>query len=99
MKLDASPDNPELRDYWENRRTKYGRTRFEKGSKLYKVAENQKWKCPMCKEHLLNGELWDTHHIITVKDGGRNDENNLIHLHKSCHKNLHGKLSKEVRAV
>lgn len=99
VKLDASPDNRELRDYWENRRTKYGRTRFEKGSKLYKVAENQKWKCPVCKEHLLNGELWDTHHIITVKDGGRNDENNLIHLHKSCHKNLHGKLSKEVRAV
>ncbi|HEY9633906.1 MAG TPA: group II intron reverse transcriptase/maturase [Coleofasciculaceae cyanobacterium] len=85
----SSPDNPALVEYWEKRRTKYGKTRFEKGSKLYKVAENQKWHCPVCGEHLLNGEEWHTHHKISVKDGGTDEIDNLIHLHKACHRHLH----------
>jgi len=90
----SSPDNPTLTEYWEKRRTKYGKTRFEKGSKLYKVAENQQWHCPVCGEHLLNGEEWHTHHKVSVKDGGTDEIDNLIHLHKACHRHLHsGKCS------
>jgi len=69
VKGSSSPDNPTLNQYWQDRKTQYGKTYWEKGSKLYKVAENQKWKCPVCREHLFNGEELHTHHIKTVQDG------------------------------
>ncbi|GFE69370.1 HNH endonuclease signature motif containing protein [Chroococcus sp. FPU101] len=95
VKLDTSPDDPDMRDYWEKRLTRYGRTRFSDGSKLQKVAINQGWKCPVCGEHLLNGEEWDTHHKLPVREGGTDEETNLVHVHKTCHINLHRKFSHE----
>ncbi|BAZ12347.1 RNA-directed DNA polymerase [Calothrix sp. NIES-4071] len=53
VKETSSPDDPTLAEYWEKRRTSIGKTRWEKNSKYYKVAENQKWKCPICGENLL----------------------------------------------
>ena len=40
VKGDASPDDPSLKEYWDSRHKKYGKSRLEKGSKLYKIAEN-----------------------------------------------------------
>jgi RNA-directed DNA polymerase len=90
----ASPDDPSLTAYWEKRQTTYGKTYFAKGSKLFNVAERQGWKCPTCGEHLFNGEELETHHVLPVKDGGRDTEENLIHLHKACHHKIHGKTGK-----
>ena len=87
----ASPDDPTLRKYWLDRATRYGKTRWIKDSKLYKVAEKQDWLCPICGEHLFNGEELDTHHLLKVKDGGTDDINNLVHLHKTCHQAVHSK--------
>jgi len=52
----ASPDDPALRTYWQQRQTRQGKTYWAKGSKHYQVAENQNWQCPVCEEHLFNGE-------------------------------------------
>lgn len=89
VKGDASPDDSSLKEYWEKRRQKLGKTYFEKNSKLYKVAENQNWKCPKCGEPLLNGEEIETHHIVPVAEGGTDDVENLQHLHRACHKQVH----------
>lgn len=89
VKLGASPDDPALKEYWIKRSDKECRTRFAKGSKLYNVAQNQNWKCPVCSVSLINGMGWDTHHVIPIKDGGTDEESNLVHIHKPCHKNLH----------
>lgn len=89
VKGTSSPDDPNLREYWESRLTRYGKVYWEKGSKLRKVAENQKWKCPLCGEHLFNGEELHTHHKVRIADGGTDKADNLIHLHKACHKHLH----------
>jgi RNA-directed DNA polymerase len=91
VKDTASPDDPRLRKYWADRNTAHGSTRWIKGSKLYKVAEKQNWNCPICGEHLFNGEEIETHHITSVKDGGLDIIDNLIHLHKTCHHALHSK--------
>jgi RNA-directed DNA polymerase len=56
VKGTASPDNPQLTEYWQHRQTQYGKTYWGKGSKLYRVAVNQLWRCPICCEHLFNGE-------------------------------------------
>ncbi|WP_226573473.1 HNH endonuclease [Microseira wollei] len=36
----------------------------------------------------------DTHHIIPVAKGGNSDVTNRIHLHKACHKQVHGNNSR-----
>lgn len=94
VKDKASPDDANLTTYWIERQTKYGKTYFAKGSKLYKIAQNQNWQCPICREHLFNGERIDTHHVLQVAHGGSDEVHNLIHLHKECHKRMHGKIEK-----
>jgi RNA-directed DNA polymerase len=89
VKGDASPDDPALREYWYKRHQKLGKTRLDKGTKLYTIAENQEWKCPECGEPLFNGEEIETHHIVPVAEGGTDDVENLQHLHKPCHKQVH----------
>jgi len=99
VKGTSSPDDPLLIKYWKDRQTTYGKTYWAKGSKYYKVAENQKWKCTVCGEHLFNGEELHTHHKIRVKDGGTDEVLNLEHLHKTCHKQVHtGKRSERLEA-
>jgi len=89
VKGDASPDNPSLKEYWNKRHQKLGKTRFVKGTKLYTIAENQGWNCPECGEPLFNGEEIETHHIVPVAEGGTDDLENLQHLHVPCHKQVH----------
>jgi RNA-directed DNA polymerase len=89
VKGDASPDDPSLKEYWDKRHQKLGKARFEKGTKLYTIADNQDWKCPECGEPLFNGEEIETHHIVPVAEGGTEDAGNLQHLHRACHKQVH----------
>jgi len=89
VKGDASPDDPSLREYWDKRHQKLGKTRFDKGTKLYTIAKNQGGKCPECGEPLFNGEDIETHHIALVSEGGTDDTENLQHLHRACHKQVH----------
>ncbi len=89
IKGTASPDDPSLDTYWEQRHTNYGKAYWDKSSKYYKVGQAQSWKCPLCGEHLFNGEELHTHHKIRVKDGGTDKVDNLVHLHKTCHKHIH----------
>ncbi len=89
VKGEASPDNPSLKEYWELRQKKQGKSYWEKNSRNYRVAELQNWKCPSCGEALFNGEEIDTHHIVPVAQGGDDDFSNLQHLHKACHKQVH----------
>jgi len=89
VKGDASPDDPSLKEYWDKRHQKLGKTRFNKGSKLSTIADNQDWNCPECGEPLFNGEEIETHHIVPVVEGGTDDVENLQHLHKACHKQVH----------
>jgi RNA-directed DNA polymerase len=91
VKGDASPDDPSLREYWEKRHQKYGKSYWERNSRNYKIAQNQNWKCPICGESLFNGEELDTHHIVPVAQGGDNSVKNLQHLHRACHIQEHSK--------
>ncbi|WP_413275716.1 group II intron reverse transcriptase [Floridanema evergladense] len=91
VKGNSSPDDPSLGEYWEQRQNKQGKNYWAKGSKYERVAKEQNWKCPICGDSLLNGEQIETHHIVPVRNGGTDDPDNLIHLHKACHKQEHSK--------
>lgn len=84
-----SPDDPTLTKYWEERQTAFGKVILARGSRLYKIASNQQWKCSICGENLFNGEEIHQHHIQQVKNGGLEYEDNLVLQHKSCHYDQH----------
>jgi len=91
VKGNSSPDDPSLSEYWQNRHTKDGKNYWAKGSKYERVARLQDWKCPVCGDALFNGEEIETHHIVPVAEGGTDDTENLQHLHRACHKQVHFK--------
>ncbi|MDX2243802.1 MAG: HNH endonuclease signature motif containing protein [Leptolyngbyaceae cyanobacterium bins.302] len=87
VKGTASPDDPSLWDYWQHRKTRYSKAYWDKGSKYYQVAQD--WRCPVCNDPLFNGEALHTHHRVQLKEGGTDEEENLIHLHQACHHQVH----------
>ncbi|OKH52597.1 group II intron reverse transcriptase/maturase [Calothrix sp. HK-06] len=91
VKGNVSPDDPTLKEYWEKRHQKHGKSYWEKNTKHYLVAQAQNWKCPICGEPLLNGEEIETHHIVPVAQDGLGDVDNLQHIHVACHKQVHSK--------
>jgi len=93
----ASPDDPELKEYWENRKREISKVYFAKGSKLYLIAESQSWKCNLCANWLMNGEELDIHHIILISQGGNDDISNLRIIDESCHYQEHSNGRKDVR--
>lgn len=95
VKGNSSPDDPSLREYWEKRNTKTGKDHWARGSKYEQVAKFQNWKCPVCGDNLFNGEPIETHHIVPVAKGGSDDPENLMHLHKACHKQVHSRIQVE----
>jgi RNA-directed DNA polymerase len=82
VKGKASPDDPILKEYWENRKNRISKIYFAKDSKLYRLAESQNWKCDLCGNWLFNGEKINRHHIIP---GGSDEISNLRIRHESCH--------------
>ena len=93
----ASPDDPELKEYWEDRKRKISKVYYAKGSKLYLIAESQNWKCDLCGNWLMNVEKIDVHHVTPVSQGGSDDISNLRIIHESCHYQEHSNGRKDVR--
>jgi RNA-directed DNA polymerase len=89
VKGTASPDNPGWQTYWTTRRIKMGRQRLAKGSKLYQLAEAQRWQCRGCGQTLFDGQEVHLHHPIPVHAGGSDAMENLQWLHRACHYQQH----------
>ena len=54
-----------------------------------KLIIRQGGLCPVCNTHLLNNELeLHTHHIKPRRLGGSDKLQNLLLLHKDCHKQV-----------
>lgn len=92
VKGNASPDDPTLRSYWEQRRTR---------NKWYDGSLSRAWMykkqgeiCPLCSQNLDNKEELHIHHIIPKSEGGKDDRQNLVLLHAACHRQLHSKQGK-----
>lgn len=91
VKGTASPDDPQLRAYWENRQ----KSPVQIPRVYRKLLFLQNHRCPVCKEHLLNGEEIQQHHKIPSSKGGTDDLNNLMVVHLYCHQQIHGVKGKE----
>ena len=83
---DYSPDDPTLQDYWRQRRTK---TSCATGYRYRRVFSHQSGICPVCHQHLENGEELHFHHVVPKKLGGTDDLDNLRLVHYYCHRQIH----------
>ena len=85
-----SPDDPNLKEYWEKRNKKVRVTEAEKLNQIQqKVAKKQDYKCPVCGESIFNDEPLHLHHIIPWCKGGKDVVKNLVWLHQFCHHKVH----------
>ncbi|WP_081748122.1 HNH endonuclease signature motif containing protein [Leptolyngbya sp. PCC 6406] len=90
VKGTASPDDPDLHDYWQHRQQRHGKRYWSRGSTYYRLAQSQQWRCPVCGEGLVNGEEVHAHHRSPVQAGGLSQDENLQLLHQACHRQVHG---------
>jgi RNA-directed DNA polymerase len=81
----ASPDDPNLGEYWWARR-KVNIRHLTEGD--VKLAERQDWVCPVCGGLLINGEPLERHHLIPRCEGGVESPRNRVLLHLYCHQQL-----------
>jgi RNA-directed DNA polymerase len=80
-----SPDDPTLQDYWQQRRAKPQVTAFRRRQ----LVQRQQGLCPVCHQHLENGEELHIHHVVPKKSGGKDDLANLWLVHHNCHRQIH----------
>lgn len=80
-----SPDDPSLKDYWQQRRTR-GAPEKRQHRPLFR---RQHGLCPVCHQPLENGEELHVHHEVPKNGGGTDDLANLRLLHLYCHHQLH----------
>ena len=82
----ASPDDPNLREYWQKRSA--AKAKYLMLSRK-RMAREQMGICPVCGESLLNDEELQVHHKKPVKEGGEDTYSNLQLLHLYCHQQVH----------
>lgn len=86
----ASWDDPNLESYWDDRKKRESElslTAFKK-----KVAAQQNYGCPICGDHLANGEELHNHHLIPKSQGGGNQPSNFVIVHYYCHQVEHARM-------
>jgi RNA-directed DNA polymerase len=68
IKGSHSPDDPGLWKYWKDRDKRKIKDLIPSKQR---IAKNQNYICPKCRESLFNGEELHTRHVIPVSQGGK----------------------------
>ena len=84
----ASPDDPNLRAYWQKRTQ---RKSAELVPSKQRIARRQNHQCPVCKTSLYTDEALHVHHIKPKQEGGSDAYSNLRLVHVTCHQQVHSK--------
>jgi RNA-directed DNA polymerase len=81
----ASPDDPDLREYWWERRKV--NKRYLSPADL-ELATAQDWVCRICGMDLINGEELHRHHQVPRAQGGSHGRSNRELVHLYCHQQV-----------
>lgn len=94
VKGTASPDDPQLKGYWEQRQAAKAKDlTFSK----QKLAKRQKDRCLECGESLFNDEELQVHHRLAKSLGGTDVYGNLALVHLLCHQHIHAVTERSMR--
>ena len=83
---DASPEDPDLVEYWDGRRRRRAGSLRAYFKTLYIL---QKGLCPHCGGELFNGEELHRHHVVPLSRGGKDHWRNMQLVHLFCHQQVH----------
>ena len=87
--------DPTLETYWSNRNiSKFKETNTKSN---IKVAQRQKFLCPVCKSTLYGKQNLAIHHIIPQKLATIDAYWNLLLIHQQCHQILHSNKQLELK--
>ena len=89
----ASPDDPQLKEYWVKRQE--GQAKDLTFSKQ-KLSKRQKGRCVQCFESLFNGEDIQVHRRLSPSQGGKDAYSNLILVHHLCHQQIHARTDRAI---
>lgn len=84
----ASPDDPDLKEYWIKRQK---REIGDLPAKRKFLARSQKGLCAHCGNSLFNEEELHEHHLYPKGISGRDEWKNQRLLHYFCHQQIHRK--------
>ena len=87
VRHDASPDDPALRSYWQQREAR--KAGLLPTWRQRELAKRQNGHCSICQDSLHNGEELHVHHIIPKSQGGESAVSNLMLIHLYCHQQSH----------
>jgi RNA-directed DNA polymerase len=82
----ASPDDPNLREYWLKRNAAKAK---DSTLSQQKLSQRQKGRCVVCGESLFGDEEVQTHHVVWKSRGGQDTYANLRLVHLFCHQQIH----------
>jgi RNA-directed DNA polymerase len=83
----ASPDNPDLKEYWKQRREKTEPQTVKSRAKM--LWKRQNGLCPVCQQELDNGEELHVHHLKRSEGENLNKLEYLDLRHQTCHYKEH----------
>ena len=86
VKGTASPDDPALREYWEQRERRKAQLL---PPSLRTLAATQHGRCLVCGASLFNDEALHIHHRQPRSQGGGSGYRNLALVHLYCHQQIH----------
>ena len=87
VRFDASPDDPDLRSYWERREARKAESLPIRRQR--ELAKRQGGQCLVCRDSLHNDEELHVHHVIPKSQGGEDAISNLALVHLYCHQQAH----------
>jgi RNA-directed DNA polymerase len=86
VKGGASPDDPNLKEYWKKRQASKAK---DLTLSKQKIAQRQRGICPVCGQSLFNEEVLHIHHKQLRSKGGKSSYSNLVLVHLYCHQKIH----------
>ena len=87
VRFDASPDDPDLRSYWERREAQ--KAELLPTWRQRELAKRQRGQCSICHGGLHDGEELQVHHVVPKSQGGEDAISNLTLMHLYCHQQAH----------
>ena len=86
VKGSASPDDLDLKKYWDRRQKD---RLIDLPPRRQPLARRQGGRCTLCGQSLLTEEQLHVHHLVLRSKGGKDASNNLALLHQMCHQQVH----------
>ncbi len=96
---EVNPFDPKWADYFEARLGHRMRNALAGRRRLLHLWQQQGGHCLHCGEMITEATGWNIHHVTPRIDGGSDETSNLVLLHPTCHRQLHGRSTENSRLL